>query len=282
MTDIAWTCLDLNSSLLATMPPVPGRGVPEPAGRLVEQPGPRPVHVVGRVRQTTVVGLPARRSVRARHRPLLERVPGPVPCRPRLVRRRRLRRTASASTRSARKTSPATCCTSATSRRPVTPTVTARSRPAGPAWSRPTSSPATPSNMASAGGIPNAVLVHPQNLNATQAADLQSAWVEARMSNMGIPAVLSGGITFETLQFSPKDMALVELAQLNESRIAVLLGVPPFLVGLPSGGDSMTYSNVQSTLRLPLAGRPPTESGHGHGCPVRLVATAGHDDRSEP
>jgi hypothetical protein len=25
-----------------------------------------------------------------------------------------------------------------------------------------------------------------------------------------------------------------------------LLGVPPFLVGLPSGGDSMTYSNVSS------------------------------------
>ena len=44
----------------------------------------------------------------------------------------------------------------------------------------------------------------------------------------------------------PSDMALVELAQLNESRIAVLLGVPPFLVGLPSGGDSMTYSNVTS------------------------------------
>ena len=41
-------------------------------------------------------------------------------------------------------------------------------------------------------------------------------------------------------------MALLELAQFNESRIAVLLGVPPFLVGLPSGGDSMTYSNVSS------------------------------------
>jgi len=42
-------------------------------------------------------------------------------------------------------------------------------------------------------------------------------------------------------------MAMHELEQFNEARIAVLLGVPPFLVGLPSGGDSMTYSNV-STL----------------------------------
>jgi phage portal protein BeeE len=41
-------------------------------------------------------------------------------------------------------------------------------------------------------------------------------------------------------------MALVELTQTNNAGIAVLLGVPPFLVGLPSGGDSMTYSNVSS------------------------------------
>jgi HK97 family phage portal protein len=102
------------------------------------------------------------------------------------------------------------------------------------------------SQLASSGGVPNAVLKHPANLNAAQAADLQTAWVQARMSSMGLPAVLSGGIEFELLQISPKDMALVELSQWNESRIAVLLGVPPFLMGLPSGGDSMTYSNVQS------------------------------------
>jgi phage portal protein BeeE len=44
---------------------------------------------------------------------------------------------------------------------------------------------------------------------------------------------------------SPKDMAMIEIAQFTESRIAVALGVPPVLVGLPSG-DSMTYSNVTS------------------------------------
>ena len=33
---------------------------------------------------------------------------------------------------------------------------------------------------------------------------------------------------------NPRDMALIELSQHNESRIAILLGVPPFLVGLPS------------------------------------------------
>jgi len=39
---------------------------------------------------------------------------------------------------------------------------------------------------------------------------------------------------------------MVELSAWNEARIAVLLGLPPFLVGLPSGGDPMTYANVTS------------------------------------
>jgi HK97 family phage portal protein len=100
------------------------------------------------------------------------------------------------------------------------------------------------SQFAASGGIPNAVLIHPDDLTAQQAYELQSQWVQARMSTLGLPAVLSGGIDFKTLQFNPSDMAMVELSAWNESRIANLLRVPPFLVGLPSGGDSMTYSNV--------------------------------------
>ena len=48
------------------------------------------------------------------------------------------------------------------------------------------------------------------------------------------------------MTMSPKDMAMLEIAQFTEARIAVLLGVPPYLMALPSGGDSMTYSNVSS------------------------------------
>ena len=94
------------------------------------------------------------------------------------------------------------------------------------------------------GGIPYYVMKHPIELGAQQIADLQQQWWQSRTSNLGMPAVLSGGVEIETLQQSPADMALLELSQYTESRIAVMLGVPPFLVGLPSGGDSMTYSNV--------------------------------------
>jgi HK97 family phage portal protein len=104
------------------------------------------------------------------------------------------------------------------------------------------------SRLIAAGGIPTTVLTTPTNVTADQAASLQSQWVEARMSSIGLPAVLSGGLDFKVLSMNPKDMALVELAQFNEARIAILLGVPPFCVGLPSGGDSMTYSNVQQVF----------------------------------
>jgi HK97 family phage portal protein len=103
-------------------------------------------------------------------------------------------------------------------------------------------------NIATTGGIPNSVLKYPDELSASQAGDLQAQWVAARMSTLGLPAVLSGGVTFETLQYSPTDMALIDLLQFNESRIAVLLRVPPYLVGLPSGGDSLTYSTVSMAL----------------------------------
>jgi HK97 family phage portal protein len=100
--------------------------------------------------------------------------------------------------------------------------------------------------LASSGGVPTSILTHPEELRPEQTAELQQQWIAARTSNLGAPAVLSGGIEWKATQLNPRDMALVELASWNDARIAVLLGVPPFLAGLPSGGDSMTYSNVTS------------------------------------
>jgi HK97 family phage portal protein len=101
-------------------------------------------------------------------------------------------------------------------------------------------------NTVKSGGIPNYVIKHPRQLSAKQTNQLLEQWWTSRMSNIGLPAVLTGGVELEQMQISPRDMALVELEQYNASRIADLLRVPPFLVGLPSGGDSMTYSNVSS------------------------------------
>jgi HK97 family phage portal protein len=94
------------------------------------------------------------------------------------------------------------------------------------------------------GGVPPYWLETDKILNRPQANDLLDEWVDSRIRNSGRPALLSQGVTAKTMPFSTKEMALLELGQWTESRIAISLGVPPFLAGLPSGGDPMTYSNV--------------------------------------
>jgi HK97 family phage portal protein len=96
------------------------------------------------------------------------------------------------------------------------------------------------------GAVPSSVLESEEELTAKQASDLHAQWINARMSRLGLPAVLDGGVKWKATQTDPLSSALAELAAYTEAKIVVGLGVPPFLLGLPSGGDSMTYSNVSS------------------------------------
>ena len=100
-------------------------------------------------------------------------------------------------------------------------------------------------DMVQSGGVPHYALTTDQKINKAEAAEMLQAWIDSRTKNLGQPAFLGGGVKIETYQKSAKDMALLELSQWNESRIAVQLGVPPFLCGLPSGGDSLTYTSAQ-------------------------------------
>jgi HK97 family phage portal protein len=96
------------------------------------------------------------------------------------------------------------------------------------------------------GAIPKYVLTTDQYLTPEQASNLLEQWWQSRLQNLGDawkPAVLSGGVKAQPLQLNPQEMALPEQTGYNEARIAVLLGVPPFLLGLPTN-DSMTSSNV--------------------------------------
>jgi HK97 family phage portal protein len=101
-------------------------------------------------------------------------------------------------------------------------------------------------DLAQNGGIPWAVLTHKFRLTPKQITDLRTQWIDGARSRMGAPAILDSDMGLQQLQVTPRDMALRELQQFAESRIAVLLGVPPFLVGLPAGGDSLTYSSSVS------------------------------------
>lgn len=100
-------------------------------------------------------------------------------------------------------------------------------------------------SLATSGGVPPSVLEHPEELTPEQSAALKAQWVAARQSSIGEPAVLSGGLMWKPTQVNPKDMALLELSQYTDSRIAALLGVPPYMLALQQG-DPNTYANATS------------------------------------
>jgi phage portal protein BeeE len=126
-------------------------------------------------------------------------------------------------------------------------------------------------------------------LDSVQAQDLLNQWMLSRQSNLGAPAVLDGGVTLKThMAMSPKDMAMLEIAQFTEARIAVLLGVPPYLVGLPSGGDSMTYESTGAIFDYHDRSSLRTKAAHvmaalsGWALPGPQKAELNRDEYSRP
>lgn len=100
--------------------------------------------------------------------------------------------------------------------------------------------------VAASGGVPIYTLETDMDIDTGDAEDLQAQWLASRQRNLGAPPVLDNSIKLVAhQQMSPKDMTMLEVAQFNDARIAELLGVPAPLVGLPTG-DPMTYSNITS------------------------------------
>jgi HK97 family phage portal protein len=91
---------------------------------------------------------------------------------------------------------------------------------------------------------PPAVLTHPLRLNAQQASELQTQWADSIGRARAVPAVLSGGITFQPLTVNARDVQLIESRRWNATEIATLFRLPPYLLG-GSTGDSLTYATVE-------------------------------------
>ena len=97
--------------------------------------------------------------------------------------------------------------------------------------------------LATRGGVPWAVLNAPYELSDPEVNKLRSQWTDAAAKRGGAPAITSGGFTLVPLTISPKEMALLEIREYDEARIAIALGVQPYQLGLPQG-SSLTYTNV--------------------------------------
>jgi HK97 family phage portal protein len=87
--------------------------------------------------------------------------------------------------------------------------------------------------------------------------ELETSFQGARAA--GRPLLLEGGLDWKPLSLTPKDMDFVEAKNVAAREIALAIGVPPMLLGIP--GDN-TYSNYQEAQRafwrqtvLPLVNR---------------------------
>ena len=87
--------------------------------------------------------------------------------------------------------------------------------------------------------------------------ELEAGFQGAR--NAGRPLLLEGGLDWKPLSLTPKDMDFIEAKNAAAREIALALGVPPMLLGIP--GDN-TYANYQEATRsfwrqsvLPLVDR---------------------------
>ena len=87
--------------------------------------------------------------------------------------------------------------------------------------------------------------------------ELEDTFQGAR--NAGRPLLLEGGLDWKAMSLSPRDMDFIALKQMAARDIALALGVPPLLLGLP--GDN-TYANYGEATRafwrqtvIPLATR---------------------------
>ncbi|MBU2533461.1 MAG: phage portal protein [Alphaproteobacteria bacterium] len=87
--------------------------------------------------------------------------------------------------------------------------------------------------------------------------ELEQSFQGAR--NAGRPMLLEGGLDWKAMSLSPRDMDFIEAKNAAAREIALALGVPPMLLGIP--GDN-TYANYQEANRsfwrqtvLPLVDR---------------------------
>lgn len=101
-------------------------------------------------------------------------------------------------------------------------------------------------NLAETGGVPLYWLEVERKITPAEGRDLMEQWIESRAKYAGHPALVGAGAKLnQGKTMSAADMSLMELTQFSEARIAILLGVPPFLVGLPGATGSLTYSNIE-------------------------------------
>jgi HK97 family phage portal protein len=88
-------------------------------------------------------------------------------------------------------------------------------------------------------------------------AELETSFQGAR--NAGRPMLLEGGLDWRAMSMTPKDMDFIESKRQASRDIALALGVPPMLLGIPGDNKNDNYAEANRAFWrhtvLPLVGR---------------------------
>lgn len=96
-------------------------------------------------------------------------------------------------------------------------------------------------------GVPAGYLkANVPNLKQEQADALKARWLSQHGGRSRSIAVLNATTDFVPLTWSPVDMAATEFARLSVAQVALMFGMPAYMLGVPT--DSSTYANVESRM----------------------------------
>jgi HK97 family phage portal protein len=84
------------------------------------------------------------------------------------------------------------------------------------------------------------------NISQEQADALKTRWLSQHGNTRRSIAVLNATTEFHPLTWSPVDLAATEFARITLGQIALMFGVPAYLLGAPT--DSNTYANVENRM----------------------------------
>ena len=94
---------------------------------------------------------------------------------------------------------------------------------------------------------PVVIKVNRPEISDEQALDIQSRWMSRHgWGNRG-PAVLPTSMDVEPVAWSPEDTQFLESKQYQAAEVCWWFGVDPRILGLSASGQSLTYSNIEST-----------------------------------
>jgi HK97 family phage portal protein len=76
-----------------------------------------------------------------------------------------------------------------------------------------------------------------------EAKEIREEWIASHAGSRA-PAVLTNGAKFSEFGMSAEALQFIQSRQLSAAEVAALFGVPPSMIGAPSG-DSLTYATVE-------------------------------------